>query len=251
MRILGCYTAVLPKHIMKKYKIDLLKIPIIIDGVPGDYSYEDLVKAFDARRHITTSANTVGEFLSEFKKGKTLFVSPSEKVSAEYNNAVIASRMANATVVNSRNLFGAEGLVLWKAAELKGNVEKLKEYRNHVKIIGVLPTLEALRSSGKANNISAIVASGLRVKLVIEIDKGEISVVKKFLNYEKALNYLLDIVRKEAKDRVFINYSYPPVPLDRVKDELSKNFNNVLVEQVSPVGLAHLGRGVVGIAYEY
>lgn len=219
-----------------------------------------------------TAAITIPEYMEEFKKWidegyDVIFTGISKQMSSSMNNAVIAASELNAEdkvkVVDSKNLSSGIGLLVLKAAKLAKAGKSLDEIYNamidiaeRVRSQFCIDTFEYLHKGGRCTGTQAFFGSMLKIKPIIVVRDGKMSVAKKPHGKKiKALECLLEMITADKDnldpDVVMITHSCADEDAVYLKKELENRLGltNVMVTKAGCVISSHCGPGTIGILY--
>lgn len=149
-------------------------------------------------------------------------VTLSANLSGSYNSAVLGKSLyvekygeKQIHVVNSCSASCGETQIALKAMEMEEQgldfdtiVEKLEQFRDHMRTFFVLDNLETLRKNGRLTGVKALVAFTLNIKPVMAgTREGTIEQIGQGIGIKKALQRMADAVAKgasDSKDRVLM-----------------------------------------------
>lgn len=138
------------------------------------------------------------------------------------------------------------------APEIAAAVERIKE---QVRIFAVIDTLEYLRRGGRLTGLQAGLGTMARLKPVIAVRDGRVSIVGKALGTGAAVRQLIKLLTEHPVDDAYPSYllysddkSREELLLPKLKEQ------NMLplrlhYSSVGPTIGAHIGPGALGIAY--
>ncbi len=224
-------TCDLSRELLDRYKIDIVPLSVLIDGVPKKDGVEIVPQ--DIYDHVaaggkigSTAAVNTAEYTDLFGAWRkeydaVIHFCISSEMSACYQNACIAaSELSEVYVVDSRNLSTGIGHLVLDAAEMaeEGNLEakaifeELERRKQLLDVSFVIDTLQYLRMGGRCSALAALGANLLSLKPCIEVKDGKMGVGKKYRGtVEKALvKYVEDrLSAPETIDprRLFITHS--------------------------------------------
>lgn len=154
-----------------------------------------------------TAAPSPSDFISAFSPfidqgDDILYISLSSELSSTYQNAVIAAEelpSGRVTVIDSRNLSSAIGLLVMKAVHAANEgksipqiVDLLNSYTNQVECEFVIDTLDYLYKGGRCSGMQNLIGSLLKIRPVIKVVNGTmIPAYKVRGKKEKALEQML------------------------------------------------------------
>jgi len=181
----------------------------------GLESYEDKsmsIKEFLARAAVTwptTAAPSAGAFIQAFREcveagDQVVCITITGKHSATYSSAVLASRQFPAgqvTVVDSLSLSLGQGLLVLAAARAgkEGKspeqvVETVKALQRRLRFFISLDNVEYLVKGGRASRLAGTLASLLRLRPILTVVDGELTLAEKPRGREAARQKLLQMV---------------------------------------------------------
>ena len=215
-----------------------------------------------------TSAPPVTEF-SQFldRDGETIFIGISSKLSATVNNARLSCQnlpSRSIHIIDSLNLSSGIGLLVLKAAELRGqgySAEYIEQVVSQaipkVHSSFVIDTLDYLYKGGRCSAISMVVGSLLKIRPVIEVrPDGTLGVKEKITgSRKKALDSLILDIKKHLHEldphRVFITHTGCPQDAQYLADELRKltAIENLHITIAGATIASHCGPNTIGILY--
>ena len=221
----------------------------------------------------TTSSPNPSSFLEAFRSASegadaVVCITLSENFSATYHAACTAASMAldehitcPVVVVDSRAAAGAEGLIAlsaaraaWNGADLEQVTSKMKELIPKVNLLAFLDTLDYLKKSGRVPRVAAWAGSILGIRPLTELTLGEARVVEKPRSLRAALDRLLAVTKgRVGRSPVHVNVMHACASADaedlrqRIERELC--CEELFVSEFTPVMGAHLGPGLVGLAF--
>lgn len=222
----------------------------------------------------STSAVSVGEYQEFFQKyldeGKEIIhVAMSSGISSTYNNACIAVKDMGAEdkihVFDSLALSQTTAIPLYKGIEMAEDGASCAEICDAIeKMIPkldssfMITSLEFLHHGGRCSTLQALGANLLRLKPLINMDGGSMSVGKKYRGKlpDVYLEYIDD--RFEGMDgtydtefacvsHVLVEDEYIDAAVNHLKKKY--NFEKVIVNECSCVITAHGGKGAFGVFF--
>jgi DegV family protein with EDD domain len=273
IRVVSDSACDLPDELIAKHDIDVVPLTIRFD----DEEFVDRVELSNpefwarAARSATlpsTAAPSPGAFEAAFRRaaeqGATgvVCVTLSSKLSATYQAAVTAARAVaddiDVRVVDSRSVNAGHGLICLQAAELAEAatplddlVAQLEEIREQTHIVAALDTLDNLRKGGRIGAASAFFGSLLSVKPIVTLRDGEVQAESRQRTRTRALTHLKNLVEQQAPvDRVAVSHANAS-DLETFLAMLRPvvGTDNLFVTHIGPVIGAHVGPGVIGVAF--
>lgn len=254
--------AVMPLHVTFKEKS-------YDDGV--NLTVDELYKMVDENKMLPkTAAITIMEFIDEFKKWidngyDVIYTGISQAMSSTLNNAVLAiselGAEENAMAVDSKNLSTGIGLIVLKAAALAKEGKSLKEVacaiedvRERVRSQFYIDTFDYLHKGGRCSSMAKIFGSMLKIKPLVSVIDGRMSVTQKPHGRVKARRALLDLILndKDNLDLEYVMVTHSKADEDAVilKNALHEmGIENVVETHAGCVISSHCGPGTIGILY--
>ncbi len=158
----------------------------------------------------TTSVPSSGAFIQAFREcveagDQVVCITITSNHSATYSAAVLASQefpTGQVTVVDSKTLSLPQGLQVLAAAraaqEGKGSqavVETVKELQERLHLLITLDTVEYLVKGGRASRLSGIMAGLLRIRPILTLLDGELTLLEKPRGRKTAKQRLIELAR--------------------------------------------------------
>lgn len=278
IKIIADSTCDLSKELLEQYDISI--IPLCINM--GDDSYKDGmditsedIYAWSEKTNSTpmTAApvlSDVIEFIKPYVEAnkEIIFLGISEDMSSTCNVIRLACEFYEYNkihIINSKNLSTGIGLQVLKAATMaeEGHTaEEIVHYivdvmQDKVKASFIVDTLDYLARGGRCSTAVALIGNTLRLKPMIIVSDGKMSVGKKYRgnNQSVLLKYANDLKKNLLNadpDRVFITHSGCD---DKVVEELYNFlkdlnvFKEITITNAGGVITSHCGPKTLGILY--
>ena len=224
----------------------------------------------EGRTNPSTAQPTPADFLRRFEEAKAagdqvVAVLLSSVLSGTYQSAVIAKGMCGYEpiyLVDSLSATAGIQILVNYACKLRDSglpapeiaraVEKIKD---RVRIFAVIDTLEYLRRGGRLSGFQAGLGAVTRLKPVITVRKGAVSIAAKAFGLTAAVQQLLKFLDANPVDDAFPSYFL--YSDDRGRDELllpRLKERGALPQRlhycsVGPTIGSHIGPGALGMAY--
>lgn len=215
VRIITDCVAALPPDRVSALKIGVLPVYLTLDGHSYlDDGNLDLAWFYGLLDHVaskpTTAAPSPQDLLDLYNRiaaeGATeivaLFVS--SNLSSIYNHAIIAAQQCNAAqvhVVDTQQVSMGEGWLVLTAAEMAQQgasaaqiLLKIRDMAKRAWVLGVIDDPDYLRRSGRVSWWAASMAGLLRIKPVIVLRSGQVSMLNKVRTMHRALQRLTNRV---------------------------------------------------------
>ncbi|ACR79536.1 MULTISPECIES: DegV family protein [Kosmotoga] len=256
----------LPDELIKKYEIRTVPLSVEIEGVRYteriDITPEQFWEKMKRARSLPkTSQPSPALFAEVFKKVTKeghvpLCITISSKLSGTYQSAMLGNELVGKKAVVFDSLAGslAHGIQVLMAARLATAGKKMKEifealekYRESVKIIIPLDTLENIIKGGRLNRVQGTVAKLLNIKVILHGVKGEVKMLKKVRGKKRFREAILKIINglNPEPGRIFgITHVNNIEDANYFKEILEKQFNSeVIVNGMGPTFATYAGPG--------
>ncbi|QTX02661.1 fatty acid-binding protein [Candidatus Phytoplasma luffae] len=257
--------------------IDLIRIKIhinnetYIDGetIKASTFYDMMEK--DDNLIIKTSQPSVGELVLYFKKiaqegYKKIFVTTiSKKLSGSYNSVIQAQKQVKDlievipydtnTVCFSEGFFALTAQRLFEAnTSITNVIEQLDFFKKNNTIFFVVNSLNQLINNGRLSRSKSFIGRLFRIKPILQVNKkGEIVLISKKINIDKAFYFIVKKIKNYTKNKKFLIHILTTgnniLLKTKLKEILKKEFNleDVIEVPSSPAVGAHVGNNVVGV----
>ena len=268
----------LPPELLKKWNIRVVPHELMIggraygDGVdikPTEF-YEILQSN---NKSLSTSSPKPASFIDAFHAAgqdaeSILCLTVSAGFSATFRSASMAAQAVEEEmpempikVVDSQAAAGAEGLIALVAAraaqegaDLDGVLSRIEEIIPRVNLLAFLHTLDYLRRSGRVPRIAAWAGSLLGIKPLTELKLGEARVIGKPRTRARATERLIEVMKARVEDRlvhVNVMHAHAADDAEALRNRVQSDFNcsELFISEFTPVMGAHLGPGLLGLAF--
>ena len=222
-------TSDLTPELMGDLNIDIIPLKIKI----GEDYYKDGIELTkrDFWKRVTsesiipkTSQPSPAEFKEIyerlFKKGykKIISIHISSKLSGTQQAARVAKGMVargeNITIVDSKAVAMSLGYQVLEAARLaregmseENILSRLEQLQDRIKLYFVVNDISYLEKGGRIGRASSVIGGFLKVKPILKLENGEISVQGKVFGESGALGYMERLIRAESKKTSMILYT--------------------------------------------
>ena len=278
VKIISDSTCDLSQELIKENDIEI--IPLLVtfnedtfqDGVDIDAKkiYEEVSKKGVLPKTSAVSALVLEErFKKWVEEGyEVIYTGISSKMSSTFNNAIIAAKEVGEDkvfVVDSKNLSTGIGLTLLKACRDRDKGLSAKEIVNNmeyniarVKAQFAIETMEYLHKGGRCSGIARFAATLLRIKPIIFVRDGSMSVGKKPLGKIKvSLDAMLKMLEEDKNNNnvdpefIFVTDAIAPESREYLIPKVKELFpeSNVYSTIAGGVIASHCGPGTIGILY--
>jgi DegV family protein with EDD domain len=221
----------------------------------------------------TTSSPGPAGFLEAFRSaggaaGSTVCITLASDFSATYSSACLAARTASQEmpgsvirVIDSRTAAGAEGLIALEAAraadagaDLEGVLSVVHDLIPRVNLLAFLDTLDYLRRSGRVPRVAALAGSLLGIRPLTELRLGEARMLERPRSRGRAMERLVAVMGGRVGERpvhVIVMHAQASNDADDLSRRVQDRFDcrEVFVSEFTPVMGAHLGPGLLGLAF--
>lgn len=271
-------TADLNYDLVTKYGIEVLPLEFMIDDKwykhyadSREYSLDEFYKNLKKGSQVKTSQvnqYTAEESLTKIlEKGlDVLYIAFSSGLSGTYMNARRAVEELREKyperkiyIIDSLSASGGEGLLVYKASQLKEKGKSIDEVKNWVednklKVIHwfTVDDLHHLKRGGRISSTTAIVGTALNIKPILNIDnEGHLQNVGKARGRKLAIKKIVDNIKKDIvnpeDEVVFINQGTALEDAEYAAKLLKEEVKEVVIGDIGPVIGAHTGPGVLAI----
>ena len=268
----------LPRELLEEWQIYVVPHELVIDGRSFgdgiDINPDEFYRLLENNHKVlSTSSPKPASFLEAFRLARVasesvVCITLSSNFSATYDSASVAAEMAESEspdcfirIVDSRNSAGAQGLIALEAAraadrgaDLEQVISKVEELIPKVNLLAFLDTLQYLRRSGRVPRAAAWAGSILGIKPLTELKLGEARVVGKPRSRARAMEQLVSVMKGQVEDRpVHVNVMHAHAVDDagKISQRVETEFNcqELFISEFTPVMGAHLGPGLLGLAF--
>lgn len=245
----------------------------------GDRSYldgVDLEKAqfyqllAEGKDSPSTAQPAPADFLKSMEAARAagdevVVITLSSVLSGTHQSAVIAKDMCSygpIYVVDSLSATAGVHIMVEYACKLREQgvsaqeiAEKVAQLKGRIRIFAVIDTLEYLRRGGRLSNLQAGIGTVTKLKPVISVREGAVSVVGKAFGTAAATKQLLKFLAEHPIDDAFPTFALYSDDKSRVDEFLPKLQEvEALPEDlrfcsIGPTIGTHIGPGAVGMAY--
>jgi len=211
--------------------------------------YSHLASHYDSVIAIHLSDKLSGTFNSSRKAALA--------ISKEFNKPI--------NVINSKNLSGALGLVVLRAAQAieagyshDQVVNMAESWSNHLKIFVSVKSIKYLVRGGRVSAVRGLIARILNINPIVSIDEtGKAVVFDKSFNQRANMEKVMGYITKINHEKIIWNY----IVLHANNDDAAKYFSDkmenlthkkpVSVVNISPIIGANAGIGAAAVALLY
>lgn len=276
VKIITDSTNDLSKELLEKYDIDV--VPLMVnftdvtfnDGV--DLTTEQLYEKVEEFNELPkTAAVPIPTFIDIFEKYvndgyEVVYTGISKQMSRTFENAYMAAMEVNEEkvhIVDSMNLSTGIGLLLLKAAKYRDQgmsgkeiADQLRKDTKRVFSQFAVETMDYLHKGGRCSSLAKIFGTFLKIKPIIAVREGKMSVMAKPRGRMKvALDVLIEQLKSDLprldKDAVIITHSLGYEHEQYVREQLQEILGDVpLYSTIAGCVISsHCGKGTIGILY--
>lgn len=265
-------TASLPEGAVDEYGIRVVPLRVslgertAVDGV--DVTAADVAAALRAKQNVTTSRPTPAEFAAMFQQclddgaDHVVSVHLAAALSGTWESATLAAQDFGhgvVRVVDSRSTAGGLGFAVLAAAEQARAGASAAQVQgaatdvvDRTRTLFYVDTLEYLRRGGRIGTASAVLATSLSVKPLLQMVEGHIVALEKVRTSAKAIARLVQLTAANAADHqvdIAVHHLDAAMRADQVATQLRASIahvGDIRVAELGPVIGAHLGPGAIG-----
>lgn len=237
--------------------------------------YEEMRSGKKAGTMASNPAVILEKFTEVAEAGKDiLFISFSSELSGGYNNICVGAKSVmeehpemQIRVVDTLSASLCEGILLQKAAQLRGEGKSLSETADELEklvpnlaIQFTVENLDYLFRGGRLSKTSAVLGNMMNLKPILYVtDEGKLVALSKVRGRKKSISTLVDNMEERIgsyKDKqVFIGILHGDCEEDAmylqdlVKERFGYENEDFLIRPIGPSIGAHSGPGTLGIAF--
>jgi len=276
-KIIGDSCCDLPEEYRKDSHFEIASLTIDIDGfkIVDDETFDQkflLEKMKASPNSPKTSCPSPEAYMKAFdcEEDNVYCVTLSGQLSGSYNSAVLGKNLyheekgeKNIHVFDSCSAACGEALIAIKIDDLSKQgktfeeiVEEVTVYRDEMKTLFVLESLENLRKNGRLSNIQATLASILNIKPVMSANnEGQIIKLEQVRGMKKALLRMVDIISESKydsskRDLAIAHCNCYDRALE-VKNEIEKkcNFRKIIIVPTAGISSVYAYDGGIIVSY--
>ncbi len=272
-------TACIPAEKVAGYGIEIVPVPLVIDGKVYRDSIDITPTQFyellrNAKKTPTTSASSPEPFVEAFQRASQkadniLCFSEPVKFSAMFASANIARQTAagilpgeHIEVIECMTAAAGTGLVVLEAARAAALDKTIEEVKNtvaammpKVHLYATLDTLQYLVKGGRVPQAAAFINSILSIKPIFALNRAGAHIVSLPRTMKNAIDRMFRLVEEVAKDgkplHAAIMHAAAVDNATALKERIVSRFNckEVYITEFTPVMGAHTGPGLVGVTF--
>lgn len=234
--------AAVPEPLARRWSVTSVPLDIIVDGVPHPDSStlgaEDVMRAFDEGRSVTTSQPSVGTFVEQYRQlaeaGATEILSfhVTSQISGTVNAARVAAEQSPVPtrVVDTRTMGMATGFAAVTAAfvvkEGGGAAEAIAEANRVAETSAVfvtVATLEYLRRGGRVPATMASLGNALHIRPILTIKDGALVVLQRIRTTPRARQTMVDLTEERIGAMSHPALSIMGLRMGSYPDDIARN----------------------------
>lgn len=274
IRIITDSAADLPKETIEKYGITVVPLTVTIDGIeytegvdlkPEEF-YQKMAASSDLPKTSQPTPALFKEAFSKFEpEDEIICLTLSSKLSGTYQSALLGKEMLkkNVTVFDTLGGTLAQGLQVIQAAEMAEEgrsveeiVQSLEKFRENMKIVILLETLENVVKGGRLSKFQGTLARFLDIKVILEAIEGSVEISEKVRGKKKFHRRAIEMVqerRDDFSDTIFgISHTGLNVEdVEEIKRQLIEKFRpkDVIVNLMGATIGTYAGEGGIVISF--
>lgn len=271
-------TCDLPREILDQYQINMLPLGInfgenvYLDKltIQPEQFYRLLDEGVDYPKSSQVNEKSFENLYSHLSShyDSIIAINLSDKLSGTFNSSQKAAQSISKefnkpiTVINSKNLSGALGLIVLRTAKAIEEgyshnqiVNMAQKWANDVRIFVSVSTMKYLIKGGRISKVKGLIARILNINPIVSIDEtGKAIVFGKAFNQRANMEKVMAQITKLCKEKKVWNYIVLHANNDRAADWYTRKMEKltgmkpVSVVNISPVIGVHAGMGAAAVA---
>ncbi len=221
-----------------------------VDELPKT-SQVSLATFIDVFQKIPAKDDIVGIFLSSELSGTYQAAKLAAETIGRKNLYLVDSKMVT---------FGLSALVhvaIQRRNEGKSAlaiVSEIEAIKNKLVVHAVIADLKYLKMGGRLSNTAAAIGSVLRLRPLVEVKEGKVSVIHKTIGTYMAYEWMIHQLKKADVDWSlphFLGHSDAMEALEKFQSQLNRQSDHSF-DTIYPIGITvgtHAGPGCVGLCY--
>ena len=276
IKLISDSTCDLSKELLHQHNIDI--VPLFVNFKDESYldgitlTVPEMYKKVEELKYLPkTAAASPGSFVEAFEKNLSLgydiiYFGIGAGFSGTMQSANSAKTIINSDkihLIDSANLSSGTGLLLLKAAkfieqgdDVETVIAKIKALVPKVRTQFVINTMEYLYKGGRCSGVAALAGTLLKIKPIIKVVNGAMTVGKKPRGRIEAgldvlINDLFDQLDQVDEDFLMITHSMADESVKYIQNHLQgkTSIKNIYETNAGCVISSHCGQGCIGILY--
>ena len=194
-----------------------------------------------------------------------IVICPSTELSGTVRSATTALQDfpdLDVRIIDTRLIGSSQATLLKMAKEAADEGKTLDEVESmvrekmaHVKIYGIVDTLEYLHKGGRIGGASKLIGDLLQIKPILTLINGRVEACEKQRTKKKAMARVIDLVASECTDYKKAHFSFSMLEgnpeMDFLKKEFKERFGaeDMPFLNVPPGIMVHAGPGVILLSF--
>lgn len=263
----------LEQSFIDEHDIKVLPMSVIVEGIAYKEGLDKSVAEIydlleESGEGAKTSQPTIGEFMEIFNEieendeyDSIISIHASSELTGTYQSALSVSEEIDkpVTVIDSKIGSYPMRQMIVRAVEGRKNGEALEaveagvsEIINKSQLYLMPYSFSQLRKSGRVSASQSVLASLLRVQLMLEFEDGKVVVGHKVRTKRKMVSHILQAienhVREDGLKTLSVVYAGHELLVDEWKGLIRENFPDLKVvsEPLVTVAGVHVGHGTIG-----
>jgi DegV family protein with EDD domain len=235
-----------------------------VDITPGEF-YDKMARSPVLPK---TSQPEPAAFAGVFRElsnfGEVICLTISSKLSGTYQSACLGKELSGVDAFVFDTLAGSlgHGLQVLKACKLaqagctaKEVITELTRYRDKMKILILLKTLENIVKGGRLSKFQGSLANILNIRLLLHNVEGEVVLLEKIRGSRKLLGRLLETVKGFCPDLsgrdVGITHFRNLVDTETIKEALQEQFHprEIIISKMGATMATYAGEGGIIVSF--
>ncbi len=264
---------------VKKYNINLIYMPVYIDGqeykidLENNAKFDDFYTALEAKKPATTAAINAQNYIDAwepfFKQGKDIvYVAFSSGLSATFDQMRVAIKELEEKYKGRKVYYadtlsisaGGRRLVL-AAAKMAQNGAKPQEIidfinakRDKNEVMFIVDDLNHLRRGGRVSSTTAAFGTLLNMKPILHVKDGKLVKLVAKQGFKAGINFMVSEFKAKYEDDgapIYILDAHNQPAAKELKSQILAVAPNANIIEciVGPIVAAHCGPKTVGIIY--
>ena len=254
--------------------INIVSLKIHFDEVSYtegvDLSVEEFYQKLESSKNLpTTSTPSPEDYLLHYEEAKkagddVIVITLASALSGTYQCANLAKDMANYSrifIIDSEQATISQAMLVRYAIKLRDEgktAEEIVNYLNDIKdrvvILAMVDTLEYLHKGGRLSKSLAIAGNVLKLKPIISLDKGSVSLIGKAHGINASIKTILKLIDDydiDLSEQIIFGYTADPTQgiLFKERVDIKYKLKDTRLYPIGTVIGTHAGPGAFAIAF--